>query len=669
MIVLSASNLTKAYGVDTILEKVSFHVNGGDRIGIIGDNGAGKTTLMNILAGELPFEEGEFFLSSGLTLGHLKQSGDFFSENTVYREVLRIFEPMIEMEKTLGDLSLEIAEKSSAGLPVEGLLHRYDLLQAEFERKDGYNYKSEIQGVLSSMAFGEDFYEKKISTLSGGEKTRLALARLLLQKPDLLLLDEPTNHLDLGTLKWLEQYLKSYSGTLLLISHDRYFLDQTVTKIFEIENHKLYVYEGSYSTFAEKKRKRRESEFKLYEKQQTEIARQEEIIRRFKQHNTEHLTKRALSREKMLAKMELVEKPEALRGRIKIHFKQNFQSGTDVLLGENLKKGFGSGTLRRELFKNVNFDIKRGEKICILGPNGIGKTTLLKIIMQALPPDGGYLKVGHHVVFGYYDQEQALLRGKNTLLEELKDAYRLYSDTEMRSILGRFLFQKDQVFLPIEALSGGERARLSLLKLMLSGANVLILDEPTNHLDIASREVFEDALKDFPGTVIAVSHDRYFLNKIPDRIFELGPEGIETYLGSYDYYTEKRNSIDSGKEYLNALRGASAPGSAAASGPGVGSESEAGNLSQAALQRKLNKEKEGERRRLEREEKQLEEDIAALEDRKTEIEAALCNEENHTDYLLLEELDREHKTVQEDMDLKYERWMEVHLCLAEWEIN
>ncbi len=495
MIILSAKDLTKTYGVDVILDKVSFHINQGDRVGIIGANGAGKTTLLKVLSGELPCDSGDFFVSGDTTIGYLKQSDNFQSENTVIEEVEAIFSGIEDLEKEMLELSSAIsvkAEQGESGLELDRMLRRYDQMQEEFRERGGYSYKSEINGILNSMAFGEDFYHKKISTLSGGERTRLALACLLLKKPDLLFLDEPTNHLDIGTLKWLEQYLKTYKGTILLVSHDRYFLDQTVNRIFEVENHKLYIYEGSYSAYAEQKKQRREAELRKYQNQQKEIARQEDMIRRFKERGTEKLAKRAASREKRLEAMERAERPEPQRGRMKLDFRQNFKSGNDVLQGEGLSKSFGYGSQEKRLFRNVDFDIKRGERICIVGPNGVGKTTLLKILMGELAPDNGRLKIGHNVEFGYYDQEQSFLTNSNTVLEELHDAYRLYTDTQLRSILGRFLFRGEEVFLEVGALSGGERARLSLLKMMLSGSNVLILDEPTNHLDIESKEVFED---------------------------------------------------------------------------------------------------------------------------------------------------------------------------------
>ena len=691
MIVLSATDIKKEYGTDIILNYVSFHINDGDKVGLIGANGAGKTTLMKILAGEMPYEGGNFFVSSELTVGYLRQNDDFKSDKTVIKEVYSIFAPLEKAEEDMHTLSDEIAERAANGEDVTKLLMRYDSMHMKFEQDGGYSYKSEINGILTSMAFTEDFYDKKISTLSGGERTRLALACMLLKKPDILLLDEPTNHLDIGTLKWLEQYLKAYKGTVLIISHDRYFLDQLVNKIFEVENHKLYMYDGNYSTFAQKKAERRAAEMKKYEKQQTEIARQEEIIRRFKQHNTEHLTKRAKSREKMLEHMEIVERPENLPDKVKISFKQNFNSGNDVLIGENLSMGFGFGEKRRELFRGVSFDIKRGERICIVGPNGIGKTTLLKIMMQQIVPDSGRVKIGHNVTFGYYDQGQRLLNDANTVLGELKESYRLYSDTEMRNILGRFLFRGEDVFLEIRALSGGEKARLSLLKMMLSGANTLVLDEPTNHLDIDSKEIFEDALLDFPGTVIVVSHDRYFLNKIPTRIFEIAPDGITEYLGTYDYYVEKKQSVDSGKKYLAELSGRWAGGNSSyepayrfngteskeahvrgkgksvnkgvkaesAAAPGENVAGKAVLPENSAEARRLQKEREREERKLTRLIEQLESEIEQLESDITAMTEEMALPENLTNHELLAVLSVGLDEKNALLSQKYEEWEQL----------
>ena len=654
MIILSAKDLTKTYGVDVILRDVSFHINEGDRIGIIGANGAGKTTLLKMLSGELSCDGGDFFLQSDKTVGYLKQSDNFRSEHTVIEEVEAIFSGMARMEEEMLELSAAIsekAEKGESGPEVDRMLARYDQMQQEYRDKGGYSYKSEMNGVLSSMAFGEEFYNKKISTLSGGERTRLALACLLLKKPDLLFLDEPTNHLDIGTLKWLEQYLKAYKGTILLVSHDRYFLDQIVNRIFEVENHRLETYEGSYSQYAEQKKQRRETQLRQYQNQQKEIARQEDMIRRFKERGTEKLAKRAASREKRLAAMDRVERPEPLRGKMKLRFHQNFKSGNDVLLAEDLAKSFGYGMNEKRLFSGVNFDIKRGERICIVGPNGVGKTTLLKVIRGELSPTGGRLKVGYNVEFGYYDQEQSLLNDANTVLEELHDAYRLYTDTELRSILGRFLFQGEDVFLKVGSLSGGEKARLSLLKLMRSGPNVLLLDEPTNHLDIESREVFEDALLEFPGTVLVVSHDRYFLNKIPTRIFELGQEGITSYLGTYNYYVEKKQEIESGKQYLETLARDSSREKASEA-------SDTPQLNSSEL-RKLKKEEEARQRRLKRQQEDAEKRIEKLEAEISEIEEELCREEVMVDPERLRELSGQMEQLKQELSEEYDKWMEL----------
>ena len=635
MIVLSANNLTKTYGTDVIIDKASFHLNAGDKVGIIGRNGAGKTTLLNMLTGELPCDEGEFFVSQNTRIGYLKQRDNFSSEGTVLEEIEGIFSGLRELENEIAKLSDKVAENPHD----TGLINRLDELQHRFDREGGYTYKSEMIGILNSMAFDESFYNKKISSLSGGERTRLALAALLLEKPDILLLDEPTNHLDIGTLKWLEQYLEAYRGTIMIVSHDRYFLDRTVNRIFEVENHKVYSYQGKYSDYAAQKKLRRETELRAYNNQQREIARQEEMIRRMKQRGTEHLAKRAASREKRLDMLERIERPESEMGKMKINFKENFPSGGDVIMAENLEKSFGRGAEHRELFHGVNLDIKRGERICILGPNGVGKTTLLRVLLGELTPDAGYLKIGHNVAFGYYDQGQLLLSDANTVLEELKESYRLYTDTEMRSILGRFLFRGEEVFLPVGSLSGGEKARLSLLKLMLSGANTLILDEPTNHLDIESKEVFEEALMEFPGTVIVISHDRYFLQRIPTRILELTQDGVIEYLGRYDYYLEKKSQGISAKKYFSKVQ-----------------EKPAGD---AAQQRRLKKEREAEERRRARLSEKLETEISELEDKISELEQNLCKPENMSDYELLARLGAEREETEKRLEEAYDEWAKV----------
>lgn len=648
MIILSAKEITKAYGTDTILSGISFHVNEGDRVGLVGANGAGKTTLLKILAGEILSDAGDFFVAKNKGVGFLKQNSGFEHDRDVIDIVEDTFKDLMKMEGDLETLSeaIGVNPKNTASL-----LKQYEAMQHEFEDRGGYKYKSEIKGVLSSMAFSEEMYHKKISTLSGGEKTRLALACLLLQKPDLLLLDEPTNHLDIGMLKWLEQYLKGYRGTIVVISHDRYFLNQVTTRTFEIENHRLAIYEGPYSYYADKKKILQEEAFRKYQSQQQEVHKQEELIRKFKERGTEKLAKRAASREKRLSHLERMDKPQGTLGKIKIRFKEEYKSGRDVILAENLSKSFGRGQNRKELFQNVNLDVKRGERICIVGHNGIGKTTLLKIIMEDILPDSGYLKIGHNVAFGYYDQEQQDLNTENTVLEEVKSAYRLYSDTEMRSILGRFLFLNDMVFVKVEKLSGGEKARLSLVKLMLSGSNVLIFDEPTNHLDIGSKEVFEEALLDFPGAVVCISHDRYFLNKVPDRILELEPNGITEYLGKYDYYMEKKQNVQSGEQYLAGLLGIK--------------EDNSGEETHSEIQRRKTKEAEATLRRNKKRLGELQGNIEDWEKEKASIYKEMEEENVRTNSGKLGELAHQLREKDRQIDEAYEEWHGLEELLEE----
>lgn len=643
--------MTKAYGTDVILDKVSFHINRGDRVGIIGINGAGKTTLLRMLTGELPYEEGEAFISGDLQIGYLKQDAGFDSAKTVLEEVDAVFEQFPEMENRMTELLQKTEDLTASGRPEDleeskRVIEEYDAIHERYRYMGGYSYKSEIKGILSSMAFGEETYHKKISTLSGGERTRLALAVLLLEKPDILFLDEPTNHLDIGTLKWLEQYLKGYRGTMVIVSHDRYFLDETVNRIFEVENKKLNIYEGNYSFYANERRVRREAELRRYEKQHREIRRQEDMIRRFKERGTEKLAKRAASREKRLAAMEIAERPDGDHGKMKISFHQNFQSGKDVLCAEDLSKSFGYGSNKVELFANVGLDIRRGERICIVGDNGTGKTTLLRILMGDLSPGTGRIRIGHNVQFGYYDQGQLLLDPDNDVMGELQEAYHLYSEGELRNILGRFLFRGEDVFRRVGELSGGEKARLSLLKLMMSGANTLMLDEPTNHLDIESKEVFEEALLEFPGTCIIVSHDRYFLNRIPTRILELTGDGLVNYLGKYDYYVEKKQqTIQSGRQYLEEM---ARKGNTDAERP----------LS-SAERRRRRKEEEAEQRRLDRKKETLETSISRIEAEIAEIEEQMQREDVMTDHIKLAELSERLSQRRCALDKNYEEWLEL----------
>ena len=699
MPVLSVTDITKSYGVTPILEKVSFHVEAGEKIGVIGVNGAGKTTLMNILAGKEKADSGSVFISGDTTIGFLEQQDNFDDDSTLLEETSRIYRRFTRMESELSELSQRIAQAGSeaaggaiaspgskagsadarrsgnsagsAGASDEpagsdSLLSRYGDLQDRYQREGGFTYRSEMRGILTSMGFDESFYEKRIGTLSGGERTRLALACLLMEKPDILLLDEPTNHLDIGMLKWLEQFLKAYRGAILIVSHDRYFLDQIAGRIFEIENHKLRIYTGNYTAFAEKKRQIREADLRAYNKQQDEIRRQEDIIRKFKERGTEHLAKRAASREKKLEAMDMIEKPDAAPGTIRIQFHQKYKSGNDIFIADNLAMSFGYV----DLFSGVSFDIKRGERICIVGQNGIGKTTLLRILNGGLTPSDGYLKRGVNLDIGYYDQRQERLNPDNTVIDEIYDSFRLYKESEIRGFLGRFMFRGDSVFTRVGDLSGGEKARLALLKLMMSGTNVLLLDEPTNHLDIDSREVFEDALLSFPGTIIAVSHDRYFLNKIATRIFEMEAGGITTYVGGYDYYEEKKAEITSANQYAKNLGGGLSGKAAGASGGKDSKESQTGREDfdviegsdthlTAAQQRMLVKKRQAEEKRLARRKEQLEHDIEDAEHRIEEIQQEMCRPSVLADPAKLNRLNADLKEKKAELDDLYDEYIEL----------
>ena len=530
MIALSCTGISKTYGIDSIFEDISFTVNAKDKIGLIGVNGAGKTTLMKILMGLEIQDAGEIYYAKDLTIGYLEQNTNLDIQDSAYAYCESIFSDVFTVEEQMRTLEARMQHEHS-----DDILEAYSALQEKFDQLDGYAVSSKVRGVLNGLGFEESEYLRPISQLSGGQKSRVGVARLLLKKPDILLLDEPTNHLDIAAIKWLENYLKDYNGTIVMISHDRYFLDQITTRIFEIESGELTAYNGNYSTFIVQKKAFYEAELKQYEAQQRELAKQQELIRKFKERGTEKLAKRARSREKRLAHMELVEQPQVFKAHFKMALKAGAKTGKDILIARDLSKAYD----QNKVFEHVDFEIYNGDRIGLIGPNGVGKTTLFKILLSQLPVDSGTLSWGHHIVPGYYDQELNTLNLDHTVLEEIHEQKPNLTLTEVRKLLGAFLFSGDDIEKMIHQLSGGERSRVSLLKLMLSSANVLFLDEPTNHLDLYAKETLEEALSNYDGTMLTISHDRYFLNKICNKIFEMTPNGIEVYWGNYDYYQLK----------------------------------------------------------------------------------------------------------------------------------
>ena len=647
MSILSAQKLNKSFGVETILEDVSFTVNKGDRIGVVGSNGAGKSTLFKMIVGELAPDSGEIAAARDLSAGYLRQREHFPEDRSVF--------------DTLMDLGQENAAQKG---PLAG-----QTLAERFEDIHGYSFERAARGILTSLGFSEQSLSQTVGALSGGEKTRLALGAMLLREPDLMLLDEPTNHLDIKTLKWLENYLSGYRGTLMIISHDRYFLDKCVSRIFEIENRRLTCYEGNYSTYKEKKQLRYEIDLKHYEQQQEEIKHQEELIARYKGRGTEKLVKRAQSREKRLAQVERLEKPVMLSETLKINFSEKLSSGNDVVFAEGLSFAYPGA---EPLFKNVGLDIKKHDRICLVGANGIGKTTLLKIILGQLRPSTGYVRLGQNVMPGYYDQEQKSLVSDNTVLEELHRIYFKYDQTDLRKILGSFLFRGDDVFKKVSDLAGGEKARLALLKLMMSGSNLLIFDEPTNHLDIAAKEVFEDAIMHFPGTVIIVSHDRYLLQHVPTAILELTADGMVKYPGKYDYYEEKRAELNGkGRGSGEDGSGKTASGTETADSARTGAASAAGSSKTGTTETpqpeqlsgaeayKAKKEASAAARRAAKMLENAEQAVHDAEQLIAELEAELCRPEVFGDPEKAAETAKKLDAAKTALDDAYWRWMEL----------
>lgn len=639
--VLSCNHISKSFVTGDVLTDCSFHIEDHEKAAIVGLNGAGKSTLLKIITGEMSPDSGDVTISKGKNIGYLAQNQDISADSTIMDEMLKTKEYLINMEERIR--SLEIEMKSKTGEELEALMDTYSKLNHTFELENGYAYKSEITGVLKGLGFTEDDFDKKISSLSGGQKTRVFLSRLLLLKPDIILLDEPTNHLDMTSIAWLETFLTNYPGAVIIVSHDRYFLDKIVTHVIEIENHTIRSYTGNYSAFAEKKEKIRDAELKHYYNQQREIKHQEEVIEKLKSFNREKSIKRAESREKMLEKMEVLNKPVFVDSEMHLKLTPQITSGNDVLTVKELSKSFGENVL----FNNLDFEVKRGEKVAIIGDNGTGKTTILKIINNLIDADHGEISLGSKVVIGYYDQEHHVLTMENTLFEEISDAYPDMTGTEIRNVLAAFLFTGDDVFKRIADLSGGERGRVSLAKLMLSKSNFLILDEPTNHLDITSKEILENALNNYDGTVLYVSHDRYFINKTATRILDLKNKKLVNYIGNYDYYLEKCDEMT--KIY--------APETVSLSS---GSSSSAGTAPAAKADWKAQKEEQAKLRKIQNEIKKTESRIDELEQIISECDSELAKPEYATNVGKLMEIQKSKEAAESELETLYEKWEELN---------
>lgn len=632
--ILSCQNICKSFQEKNILKNVSFHIEDQDKAAIVGINGAGKTTLLRIITGEIAADEGNVTLSKNKSFGYLAQHQSVDSNNTIYNELLTVKQELIDLEARIRETELEM--KTASGETLERLMAAYSMLTHRFESNGGYSYRSELVGVLKGLGFSEEDFSKSISTLSGGQKTRVALGKLLLLKPDLIMLDEPTNHLDMSSISWLETYLLNYKGAVIIVSHDRYFLDRISNKIIELDQTKATVFPGNYSNYAVKKEALRSAQLKAYMNQQQEIKHQQEVIAKLKSFNREKSIKRAESREKMLDKIERLEKPTEARTDMHISLEPKYVSGNDVLSVENLSKSFDS--LR--LFEDIGFTLKRGEHVAVIGDNGTGKTTILKIINGLLAPDSGTIRLGTNVHIGYYDQEHHVLHMEKTLFEEISDDYPYLTNTEIRNTLAAFLFTGDDVFKRIGDISGGERGRVSLAKLMLSESNFLILDEPTNHLDIASKEILEDALNRYTGTILYVSHDRYFINRTASRILDLSGKTLINYLGNYDYYTEKKQE--------NILTLSTMDVAAPSHNP----EKETA----AKLSWKEQKEQQAKQRKKENEIKRIEEQIERLENRDAEIDGQMAKPDVCTNVAKLQELAKEKEGILTQLNDLMERW-------------
>ena len=640
--ILSCQNISKAFVENQVLKNVSFHIEDHEKAAIVGINGAGKTTLLRIIVGEMTPDDGQVVLAKDKTLGYLAQNSTVDTSHTIYEELLSVKADLLRLEEKIRECENNM--KHADGDALEDLMKQYTSLTHAFETGGGYLYRSELVGVLKGLGFTEDEFSKPVTTLSGGQKTRVALGRLLLQNPDLIILDEPTNHLDMNSIAWLETYLLNYKGAVLIVSHDRYFLDRIAGKVIEIDQSKATTFMGNYSDYAVKKEQLRVAAWNAYMNQQREIKHQEEVIEKLKSFNREKSIKRAESREKMLDRIEVIEKPSEVRTDMKLTLTPRILSGNDVLTVEHLSKSFDS----HKLFTDVNFEIKRGEHVAIIGDNGSGKTTLLKILNGLVPADQGTFRLGSNVEIGYYDQEHHVLHSEKTLFEEISDDYPYLNNTQIRNVLAAFLFTGEDVFKRISDLSGGERGRVSLAKLVLSNANFLILDEPTNHLDIMSKEILEDALNGYEGTILYVSHDRYFINRTAHRILDLTEGQFVSYVGNYDYYLEKHDTVMAAIE-ANAPQNADADSAVAAKA----AESE------VKLDWKAQKEEQARLRKKENDLKKCEEKIAELEARISEIDTEMSDPTIGTQVAKLQELSKEQTSCQEQLEKLYEQWEEL----------
>ena len=656
--ILSVSNIDKSFNEVPVLKNVSFHIEDYEKAAIVGINGAGKTTLLRIIMGDLAADNGVVTVSRDKTIGYLSQHEAVSGENTIYDELLCVKQDIIDLERKMR--SIEMQMKTASEDTLNRLMDTYAALTQAFESANGYAYKSELTGVLKGLGFAEKEFTRSVSTLSGGQKTRVALGKLLLLNPDLIILDEPTNHLDMSSITWLETYLLNYKGAVIVVSHDRYFLDRIATKIIEIDSTKSTVFSGSYSDYAAKKEVLRAAQYNAYIKQQQEIKHQEEVIEKLKSFNREKSIRRAESREKMLDKINLVEKPTEVRADMHLKLEPKFASGNDVIHAEELSKSFGSLTL----FEHLGFDIKKGEHVAIIGDNGTGKTTILKMINNLVSPDSGEIQIGTNVQIGYYDQEQHVLHMDKTLFEEISDEYPTLTNTEIRNTLAAFLFTGDDVFKQIGALSGGERGRVSLAKLMLSEANFLILDEPTNHLDIMSKEILEDALNAYMGTVLYVSHDRYFINKTATRILDLNRKVLTNYLGNYEYYLEKRDEQLALVDATGKTSSSDVPNNIHPSNANIQSATFVDLNSQYAPTStkqdwKARKEQQALQRKKENELKKCEDRIEQLEKRNDEIDILMASPEFCTDVTKLQELNKEKEENDTELSALYEKWEQL----------